>query len=128
MSIFVNIGTVLVGIIVIIIVFRLMIEKKMSESQSVLWIAIGLIAIVLGVFPSVIPMIAAKLGIWYPPAVLLLVVSIGLLLIVFRNSIVASIHSDELHELAIQIALLKDENKELKMQLSEIKTEEVDCH
>lgn len=128
MSIFVNIGTVSVGIAVIVIVFRLMIDKKMSESQSVLWIVIGMAAIILGVFPSLIPMIAGKLGIWYPPAVLLLIVSIGLLLIVFRNSVVASIHTDQLHELAIQVALLRDENSELKTQFNKIYIEEVDRH
>lgn len=128
MSIFVNIGTVSVGIAVIVIVFRLMIDKKMSESQSVLWIAIGMAVIILGAFPSLVPMIAEKLGIWYPPAVLLLIVSIGLLLIVFRNSVVASIHTDELHELAIQVALLKDENRELRKQINIIKMEEVDRH
>lgn len=128
MSIFVNIGTISVGIAVIVIVFRLMIDKKMSESQSVLWIVIGMAAIILGAFPSLIPMIAVKLGIWYPPAVLLLIVSIGLLLIVFRNSVVASIHTDQLHELAIQVALLRDENSELKTQFNKIYIEEVDRH
>lgn len=128
MSIFVNIGTVAVGIALIAIVFKLMVDKKMSESQSVLWIGIGMSAIIFGLFPGIIPIIALKLGIWYPPAVLLLIVSIGLLLIVFRNSIVASIHTDELHELAIQVALLKDENRELRKQIYRKNIGEVDCH
>ena len=120
MSLLVNIGTVVVGMALILIVISLIVKKKMSESQAVLWICIGGVAIILGVFPGLIPMIAHALGIWYAPSILLLVASIGLLLITFRNSVVLSGHTDELHELAITIALLKDENKELKKKIEEM--------
>ena len=95
----------------------------MSESQSVLWMVIGVAAIILGVFPDLIPMIADWLGVWYAPSVLLLFVSIGLLLIVFYNSVVASRHSNELNELALQISLLKEENKELKGKIEEMEVQ-----
>lgn len=120
MSILVNIATVIVGIGLILYVIRLVVKKQMSESQSVLWIAIGVIAIILGIFPGLIPWIADLLGIWYAPSVLLLVATIGLLLILFRNSIVVSVHADEIHELSIQIALLKDENEALKEKIKEM--------
>ena len=125
MNILVNIGTVLVGLFLIAIVIKLNVEKRMSESQSVLWLVIGAVAIILGIFPHLIPMIANALGIWYAPSILLLVVSIGLILIAFFNSIVVSKNTSEIHELAIQIALLKEENKELKRKLEE---KEGDCH
>ena len=123
MSILVNIATVIVGIGLILYVIRLVVKKQMSESQSVLWIAIGVIAIILGIFPGLIPWIADLLGIWYAPSVLLLVATIGLLLILFRNSIVVSVHADEIHELSIQIALLKDENEALKEKIKEMERE-----
>ena len=125
MNILVNIGTVLVGLFLIAIVIKLNVEKRMSESQSVLWLVIGAVAIILGIFPDLIPMIANALGIWYAPSILLLVVSIGLILIAFFNSIVVSKNTSEIHELAIQIALLKEENKELKRKLEE---KEGDCY
>jgi len=123
MSILVNIGTVLVGLALICIVMMLIVKKYMSESQSVLWMVIGVAAIILGVFPDLIPMIADWLGVWYAPSVLLLFVSIGLLLIVFYNSVVASRHSNELNELALQISLLKEENKELKGKIEEMEVQ-----
>ena len=125
MSILVNIATIVVGVGIIIYVIGLIAKKRMSESQAVLWIAIALSAVILGIFPSVIPWIADKLGIWYAPSVLLLVATIGLLLILFRNSIVASGHTDEIHELAIQVALLQEENKALKTKIEEM---ERDCY
>lgn len=120
MSILVNIGTILVGLALIIIVIGLIVKKQLSESQSVLWIVIGLAVIVLAAFPDLIPWIAAKLGIWYAPSVLLLVASIGLLLIAFYNSVVTSKYSNELNELALQISLLKEENEEIKKKLGEM--------
>lgn len=123
MSILVNVATVIVGMGLISYVIRLVVKKQMSESQSVLWIVIGAIAIILGIFPGLIPWIASLLGIWYAPSVLLLVATIGLLLILFRNSIVVSVHADEIHELTIQIALLKDENEALKEKIKEMERE-----
>ena len=38
MSIWLNIATILTGLILIVIIFNLMVNKKMSEAQSVLWI------------------------------------------------------------------------------------------
>lgn len=120
MSILVNIATIFVGVGLISYVMGLIVKKRMSESQSVLWIGIGIVAVILGIFPSLIPFIAEMLGIWYAPSVLLLVATIGLLLILFRSTIVVSEHADEIHELTIQIALLKDENEELKAKIEEM--------
>lgn len=117
MNIFVNIAAIIVGLGLILWVMRLVVRQKMSESQSVLWIGIGITAIILGSFPSLIPWVAGLLGIWYAPSVLLLAAAVGLLLILFRNSSVVSIHADEIHELTIQMALLKDENEALKARL-----------
>lgn len=121
MSILVNVLTIFVGIGIILWVIRLIVKKQMSESQSVLWIGIGIAAIIFGCFPQLISWIAGRLGIWYPPSVLLLFATVGLLLILFYNTTVVSVHGNEIHEIAIQIALLKEENKTLKTQLEEMK-------
>ena len=118
MSIFVNISAVAVGLILIGIVIKLVMEKRMSESQSVLWLLTG-VAIILGIFPNLLGQIASFLGIWYAPSVLLLFVCVGLLLITFFHATVISKNTDEIRELAIQIALLKEENRELKEKLAE---------
>lgn len=120
MSILVNIATVIVGAGLIFFVIRLIVKRKMSESQSVLWIGIGVVAIILGIFPGLITGIADLLGIWYAPSILLLVATIGLLLILFRNTTVISVHENEIYELTIQIALLKDENEALKEKVKEM--------
>lgn len=117
MSILVNIITIAVGIVLILFVLRLVSQKKMSEGQSVLWMLAGVVIIVLGIFPDLIKLIANRLGIYYAPSVLWLAVAIVLLLILFRNSTVLSRHSDQIHELSIQVALLREENRTLREEL-----------
>jgi len=127
MSILVNIGTVVTGLILIFYVIRLMVNKKMTESQSVLWLIIGVISIVIGFFPSIITTTAEVLGIWYPPSIIFLIAFIGLLFIVFKNSVVLSIQSNQISELFMQIALLNMENEKLKEELK-LNGKEGDSH
>lgn len=127
MSILVNIFTIVTGIILILYVIKLMVNRKMTESQSVLWLIIGAAAIILGFFPSIIIFIANLLGIWYPPTIVFLIAYIGLLFIVFKNTTAISIQSNQISELFMQIALLSMENEKLREEL-ELNREEVDSH
>lgn len=127
MSIIVNIGTIVVGIILILYIIKSMVDKKMTESQSILWLVMGGSAIIIGSFPSIITYIASLLGIWYAPSIIFLVVFIGLLFIVLKNTMIISVQSKQISELFMQIALLNMENEKIKEQLKEI-DEEVDSH
>lgn len=123
MSILINIGTALTGFVLIITIFYLMVNKKMSEAQSVLWILIGLVTAIIGIFPSIIIFSADKLGIWYPPSITFLVAYIGLLFIVLKNTVITSIQSNQINELFMNVILLKRENEELKQELKSIRRE-----
>ena len=121
MSYIVNLITIAVGILIFWYVLRLVVNHEMTEAESVLWFIIALVVIILGIFPNIITWVAAKLGIWYAPSVLWMAIAIVLLLIVFRNSIVASEHENEINELSLQVALLKDENEKIKAELASAK-------
>lgn len=123
MSILINIGTSLTGFALIAIIFYLMVNKKMSEAQSVLWIIIGVVTIIIGIFPSVISFVANKLGVWYAPSITFLVAYIGLLFIVLKNTVIISIQSNQINEIFMSVILLKRENEELKQELKSIKEE-----
>lgn len=114
MSIWVNIGSVAIGVVLIIFIIKQMVNKKITESQSILWIVIGLAAIIVGMFPSLINLIAEKLGIWYAPSIILLIIFVGLLFIVLKNTIVISVQSNQINELFMQVSLLNKENEELR--------------
>lgn len=127
MSIWVNIFTIVSGFVLILYIVKSMVNKRMTESQSVLWLLIGAAEIVLGIFPSIITFIANLLGIWYPPSIMFLIAYIGLLFIVLKNTTTISIQSNEISELYMQIALLNMENEKLRKDLK-LKCEEVDSN
>lgn len=121
MSILVNLGTILVGLILIGLVIYLMVNKKMTESQSVLWILIGIATIILGIFPTIINFVADKIGIWYAPSISFLIAYIGLLFIVFKNTVLISIQSNQINELFMEVILINKENEKLKEELADMK-------
>ncbi len=123
MSIWVNIGSIVVGVTLIIYILMQIVNRKMTESQSVLWLFMGGIAIILGFFPGIINWVAKQLGIWYPPSIFLLFLVIGILFIVLKNTIVTSVQNNQLNELFIQVALLKRDNQELRAELNALKKE-----
>lgn len=121
MSILINIGTILTGIFLNSIILYLMVNKKISESQSVLWLLIGLVTIILGFFPRIINIIADMLGVWYPPTISFLVAYIAMLFIVLKNTVMASIHSDQLNEVILELVLAKEKIEKLERELTSIK-------
>lgn len=121
MSILINIGTVLTGVALISIIIYLMVNKKISESQSVLWLLIGLTTIILGIYPKIINIIADKLGVWYPPSLTFLLAFIAILFIVLKNTIIVSIQSDQINELFLELILAKDQIKDLEKELNSMK-------
>lgn len=123
MSIIINIVTVLTGSILIAIIFKLIIDKKMSEAQSILWIMIGITTIIIGIFPQLITLLADKLGVWYAPSLTFLIAYIGLLFIVLKNTVKTSIQSNQINELFMQVILLKKENEDLNMNLKSLQKE-----
>ena len=74
--------------------------------------------LILSVFPKILPWAAQLLGIWWPPASLIFFFLIVIILIILRHTITISSMETEIKELAMQIALLKDENTELENRLN----------
>lgn len=117
MSILINIGTVFTGIALISMIIYLLVNKKISESQSILWLLIGLATIILGLFPRIVNIVADKLGVWYPPTITFFVGYIAILFIVFKNTIIVSIQSNQINELFLELILAKDKIKKLENEL-----------
>lgn len=119
MSIYINLASILVGLFIIVVTFKNMIQKKITEGQSIIWLLIGLGVIVLGIFPPLLKIISNALGIWYAPAILFAVAFVGLLLIVYHHTITISILNNKIQELSLQVALLKQERDEELRQSGE---------
>ncbi|MGM0428445.1 MAG: DUF2304 domain-containing protein, partial [Thermodesulfobacteriota bacterium] len=101
-----KITTTVLGVIIFLIIFSLVRRGKLQEKYALTWFGIGILVVVLGIFPVIIDKIAEMTGIAYAPA-LLFVMAVGVLLI--QNLylfIFASQNEVRIKELMQQVAVL----------------------
>ncbi len=98
--------TTVIGAVIFLIIFMLVRRGKLQEKYALTWFGIGIIVVILGLFPVIIDKIAWITGISYPPA-LLFAIAAGVLLI--QNLylfIFASQNEIRIKELIQQVAVL----------------------
>ena len=117
MSPLIQVVSVLVGAILIYISFSAMMRKRITEMDTFIWAFAGLVAIILGLFPKIIMWVAARLGITWPPSLLLLVAIVGLGLIVFRQSTEISELQSKLTDLSMHVSLNKQDADRLQDEI-----------
>lgn len=104
----------LLGLAVLFFVINLLRTRKLQERYALLWVLAGL---GLTVAPLIIhwwDRLAYALGFDYPPALLLMLAVIGLLLIIFQLSLNISHQSEHMKILTQELGLLQQEVETLK--------------
>ncbi len=109
-----KITTSILGIAIFLTILLLVRRGKLQEKYALTWFAIGIVVVVLGVFPLILDKIAKVTGVTYAPA-LLFVIAVGVLLI--QNLylfIFASQNEVRIKELLQEVAVLNKLVKELR--------------
>ncbi len=88
-------------------------QRRLKEIYSLVWLFFGLLFLFLSVWKKILDLVARWIGIYYPPAVLFLVLIIALFVILFYFSIVLSRQSEMLKLLNQEIALMKTKLKDI---------------
>ncbi|MCP4683154.1 MAG: DUF2304 domain-containing protein [Desulfobacterales bacterium] len=102
-----NIATTIIGILIFLIIFKLVRRAILQEKYSLTWSMIGIIAVVLGIFPGIVDWIGKLTGIHYPP-VLLMVMAVGALLILNLYLFIFSSQNEvRIKKLLQQVAVLE---------------------
>lgn len=94
------------GIIFDIIVINLLIKKKISERNSIIWFVLSIFIFILSVFPGMIDFAAGLLGIDYPPTLLFLLSMLLLFIMVLNHYIQLSTLNSRLKEVTQQVAII----------------------
>ena len=118
MSIILQIVSIAVCLLMLYGLCQEMKKRNLSENQAILWIAGAAGLLLLSIFPQILPWAAELLGIWWPPASLIFFFLIVIIMIILRHTVTISSMETEIKELAMQVALLKDENSELENMLN----------
>ena len=82
-------------------------RRVLNVRYAVLWLASGVVLLVLSLFRPLLDRIALAVGVAYPPSLLFLLAFVFLLLIVLHYSLVISSHRDSIRRLGQTVARLQ---------------------
>lgn len=91
----------------LLLVLELVRRRKLREEYALLWLATGVVLLLLSLSRPLLDTLAALTGIFYPPSALFLVALLFVLTILLHFSIVLTRLSQQNRELAQQLALLR---------------------
>jgi hypothetical protein len=106
--IYVSIAGSIASILLILVVLELIRSRRLRERYALLWLATGLVLLVLSAWRGGLDTIAGWLGVTgYPPAVLFAVATLFILAVLLHYSTVISKLADQNTILAQRLALLE---------------------
>jgi len=106
--------SVLGSLALLLVILELVRKGRLAEEFSLLWILTAGVLLLLSLWRGVLDLLAAALGIFYPPSALFLVGFGFVLLLILHFSIIVSRLSRQNRELAQALALLRTEIEEAK--------------
>ena len=105
----VSIVGAIASLLLILVVLELVRGRRLKERYALLWLATGVVLLVLSIWRDGLNTIAGWAGVTsYPPAVLFAVATLFILLVLLHYSTVISKLTDENVDLAQRIALLEE--------------------
>ena len=110
----------LLGLAVLAFVLNLVRRRRLQERYALLWLLAGVGLTLAPVFINQFDRVAYVLGFAYPPALLLMLAVVGLLLIIFQLSMTISRNSDHLKVLTQELGLLRHEVERLGAEIDAI--------
>lgn len=93
-------------------------QRRLKEEYSLLWLATGVVLLVLSVSRPLLDTLANAVGIFYPPSALFLVALIFILFMLLQFSTALTRLSRENKEMAQQMAILRYELERARMAAS----------
>lgn len=91
----------------LLLVLELVRRRHLREEYALLWLATGVVLLLLSLSRPLLDTLAALTGIFYPPSALFLVALLFVLTILLHFSVVLTRLSQQNRELAQQLALLR---------------------
>ena len=105
------------GLAVLALAINMVRKRQLQERYALLWLLAGLVLVLAPLFVDVLDHLAARLGFDYPPALLLMLAVIGLMLIIAQLSTAISNQTDRIKILTQELGLLRNELAELKAKV-----------
>jgi hypothetical protein len=108
----VQVGAVIVSAALLLLVIDLVRRRKLTEEYSFIWILCAVALLVLSLWRDILHVTARWLGVYYPPAVLLLVLIFFVFVASLYFSVVISGQRRQIERLVEEVALLDQRLRE----------------
>ena len=112
MASLVQVGAVIVSGALLLLVIDLVRRRKLTEEYSFIWILCAVALLVLSLWRDILHVTARWLGVYYPPAVLLLVLIFFVFVASLYFSVVISGQRRQIERLVEEVALLDQRLRE----------------
>ena len=112
----VQIGSVVVSGALLLLVIDLVRRRKLTEEYSFIWILCAAALLVLSLWRDILHVTARWLGVYYPPAVLLLVLILFVFIASLYFSVVISGQRRQIEHLVEELALLDQRLRETERE------------
>jgi hypothetical protein len=99
--------TAITGLVLLVIIFELVRRRQLREKYAMLWLAVGVVVVPLGLFPRLLDRISGALGVASGVSLVLFLGVTVLLLICIHLSWEVSRLEEETRSLAEELALLR---------------------
>ena len=111
----ISIAASVASVLLLLVVFELIRGRKLKERYALLWLATGVVLLVLSAWRNGLNTIAGWMGIsTYPPAILFAVATLFVIIVLLYYSTVLSRLVDQNTVLAQELALLRERLDELE--------------
>ena len=109
-----------VSIVIFAAITFLSIKRRSNVNFTIVWLIVGLVSLIQGIFPSLLDKLSGFLGVGYPPTLMLVLAILMLLGIIFFIISELTVAHDKIRELSIHVSLLNDEMRLLKQDVLHI--------
>jgi hypothetical protein len=106
--------TAVTAILLLVLIFELLRRRQLREKYTVLWLGVGLIVLVLGLFPKLLDRLAMTVGVVSGVSLVLFMGVVFLLVVCIHLSWEASRLEEETRTLAEEVALIRTKLTELE--------------
>lgn len=109
---------IVLGALMIIVVFAMLLTRRLREKYAALWLLIGVVILVLGIFPGLLNGLTSLVGVVLPANLLFALAILLLLGVTLHLSWEQSQAENELRRAAEELAILRADNEALADRVS----------
>jgi hypothetical protein len=110
----VQLVSIVVSAGLLVTIIELVRRRRLSEEYSLIWIVCAVALFALSLWRNLLDLAASALGVHYPPAVLLLVLTFFVVIVSLYFSVVVSRHRQDIEKLVEEVALLDEQVRRLR--------------